>query len=128
MHLLLYQRDHTGFSFTVDYVMEDGFPLGAWAEIAQEMATENILWADEMEKLASIGFSLDATVQSWESMYCYARNYYDLHKTLPPRDYVMENGAFLGAWVERQRMFYATYDEKRKRKLQKIHIGEFGWE
>ena len=57
MHLLLYQRDHTGFSFTVDYVMEDGFPLGACLTEAKAFEAKEAFMngASEVDMVLNVG-------------------------------------------------------------------------
>ncbi len=123
MHLLIYLREHVSLDMIEDEKMADGFDLNQWIKRIRSLKNQGTLNKKEIAMLTKLGLSWTKEEQSWESMYRYAKDYYDLHHKLPERSCVLDNGVFLGAWVDRQKRFYRSCTEEQQRKLRKIRIG-----
>lgn len=123
MHLLIYLREHVSLDMQEDEKISDGFDLKLYVKIIRSLKNQGALTKKEIAMLSKLGLSWTEDEQSWESMYRYAKDYYDLYHKLPERSCVLDNGVFLGAWVDRQKRFYQSCTEEQQRKLRKFRIG-----
>lgn len=85
------------------YVTETGYKLGRW--ISRQRSKFYYLDDDKQTKLQKIGI-VGSKVNTWERNYMFAKEYYEKHSSLDiPLDYV-ENGVWLGKWLNEQKQIY----------------------
>ena len=122
-NLLIYTRDHIGIDVREDYVTDNGYKLGDWVKTVRKKRREGKLSHKQQYLLENIGLSQNGQMQNWESVYCYARNYY-LDNGVLPEDigYHTEEGVILGAWIDKQKRFGYLLTEEQQEKLRTIGI------
>lgn len=121
--LLMYLSQHVGLDIEADRKLSDGFEIGKWMQAVREYWQNGLLTQKQEYQLEQIGMSIDESMQSWESVYRYARNYYMDNAVLPNgRSYRTDDGVILGAWIDRQKRFGFMLADEQKEKLKAIGI------
>lgn len=73
--------------------------------------------------LQRAGIAQSVKEQTWESLYFYAREYFNEHGNIDiPRSYRTVDGVMLGAWLERQKKRLELLTDEQSRKLAFIGI------
>jgi len=102
---------------------EYGIAIASWIYIQRKKYQAGSLSKKQIESLESLeGWAWDVFSESWESRYLLARQFAERegHARIPQRH--IEDGIDLGAWVNGQRMSYATgkLDPERIARLEEI--------
>lgn len=106
-----------------DYITNTGFALGNWVREVRQYWKEDRLTGKQIYLLENIGISKNGELQDWESVYCYAKNYYMDYGVLPQgKSFRTSEGIILGAWIERQKTFGYMLTDEQKTKLSVIGI------
>ena len=96
-----YNKYHT-FDIPVSYKTDSGIALGKWIRRQRDYYASGKLTDERIEKLKSIGFTLEKC-DSWEEKYQLAKKYYDEHGSLRMSGKTVVNGVWLWKWLNEQR-------------------------
>ena len=96
-----YNKYHT-FDIPVSYKTDSGIALGKWIRRQRDYYTNGKLTDERIERLKSIGFTLEKS-DSWEEKYQLAKAYYDEHGNLQMPGNTVVNGVWLWKWLNDQR-------------------------
>lgn len=121
-HLMLAMRNSVVPNVGPDYVCRDGFPLGNWVAEVRTAWNKGDLTDEQIKSLQHIGLAKDEEMQQWTSIFVLAEDYVRSNACLPDRDYRTVDGILLGAWLERQRLFFPSLCEEQQEKLRKLGI------
>lgn len=121
--LTMYFCEHVGADVASDYVTVDGFELGKWLVEVRNQWRAGKLTQKQLSMLQRAGIAQSVKEQTWESLYFYAREYFNEHGNIDiPRSYRTVDGVMLGAWLERQKKRLELLTDEQSRKLAFIGI------
>ena len=122
--LLIYFRDHLDSDISISYISPNGFNLGKWLDSVRKLWIDGYLTSKQVAMLQKVGISQKSELQTWETLYFYAKEYYMKHESVDiPRSYRTVDGIMLGAWIERQKKELFMLSKRQRDKLKKIGIG-----
>ena len=121
--IMMHLTNHPDLNIPDEKVTSDGFPLGRWLKKVRTGLRQNAFDEKKVAMLEALGISCEKKYQSWESMYLKAVDYHARSGNLNMQvGYCTEDGVLLGAWIDRQRRYYAGLKEEQKEKLRKLGI------
>ena len=121
--IMMHLTNHPDLNIPEDKVTSNGFPLGKWLKEVRNGLKQNVFDARKTAMLEALGISCDKKYQSWESVYLKAVDYCARNGNIDiPVGYCTEDGVLLGAWVDRQRRYYATLPKEQREKLNRLEI------
>ena len=92
--LCSYYNKHHTFDIPVSYKPDSGIALGKWIRRQRDYYASGKLTDERIEKLKSIGFTLEKS-DSWEEKYQLAKAYYDEHGNIQMPGNTVVNGVWL---------------------------------
>lgn len=110
-------------SVPIDYVSDIGINLHSWVVCQRKNIKNGKLSQERINKLKSVGFSLDPLADAWEFGYEHAKSFYNSYGHLNVKSpYCSEDGFRLGEWLRCQRraLKKGNMREDRKEKLDNI--------
>jgi len=91
------------------YYEENGYLLGAWLRIQQNVYNQDRLKEDRKFELEKNGMIFENSLDHWIFMYNKAEEYYKKHNNLNIYpNYMTKDGYFLGAWLYHQKHLIGT--------------------
>ena len=135
--LVDYRKTHGNVNVPSNYKTPDGVALGHWCSFQRRIykGGPGILTEERIQKLNDIGFQWNPTQAQWMSLYHKAERYLKQFSHLYiPLDYVTEDGAKLGNWIQAGRAAYkkGNLSPEKIELLNKIGMvwdaGEYRWQ
>jgi len=121
--IMMHLTNHPDIDIPEDTVATDGFPLGKWLKEVRAGLKCGGFDEKKTAMLEALGISCKEENQSWETMYLKAADYYTRMGSVPKRvGYCTEDGAMLGAWVDRQKRYFVSLDQEQQDRLRRLGI------
>ena len=121
--ILFYQTVHGNMDVEEDYVTADRFPLGEFVRLVRDCYKKELLKPEQVEKFSGIGFSMEESMQAWESMLFRVKKYKIEHGgNLPKPTEHTPDQVLIGAWVRKQRLTFYSLSGKQQERLREIGL------
>lgn len=91
----------------LDYVEDNGYRLGAWAQQQRHLRKKGTLAVERISRLDAIdGWKWDPRAEQWDEGFTRLERYVRANGHVPPAKHVDEDGYRLGSWLARQRSLH----------------------